>query len=338
MADKGDLKAKRVLGANYYGGSQAFPCDWDKAREIYESIFEETGDPFCANDLGYIYYYGRCTDGVPESEKALRAFAYGSAAGIEESAYKLADLIRTGRGIKQNSDVAFNLIRNMYMDARSEFEAGAYSNKLADLALRMADFGDEVNEDDDIDAYMTAADVYGYYLEAKLSIEKRKQKLKYYGDEVILERAETGIEALKGSIDFMEDETVLHKEPIMLDHFLRDAKVLGITFKKTEDDGFKLSVRKVAKEELSGKTGKFLVTLPEYNYCKLLNKIYIYLLNAEVNIEPDYDKEYIITDIENVYEDYSYRFMSGDEPVAEFICEEWGYKTLEEKDNFNIEI
>ena len=162
MADKGNIDAKRTLAANYYGGSKAFPCDWNKARELYEALFEETGDPYCANYLGFIYYYGRCTNGVPEEEKALRAFSYGCAAGIEESAYKLSDLIRNGIGIKQSTDVAFNLIRNRYADARKAFEADIYTNKMADLALRMASFADEVNANDDIDAYMTPYDVYGY--------------------------------------------------------------------------------------------------------------------------------------------------------------------------------
>ena len=330
MADKGNIDAKRTLAANYYGGSKAFPCDWNKARELYEALFEETGDPYCANYLGFIYYYGRCTNGVPEEEKALRAFSYGCAAGIEESAYKLSDLIRNGIGIKQSTDVAFNLIRNRYADARKAFEADIYTNKMADLALRMASFADEVNANDDIDAYMTPYDVYGYYLEAKLAIEKRMNKISYYGDELIQERVQEGLDRLKKELEFNKEASVVHHEPTILDSFLDDAKILGITFDKLKDGEYRLAIRKVAKEELTRKLGSFLVTLPEHDYCKLLKIVTIYMENAEVTIEPEYGKEYLISDVESVFEDYSYRFMSGYEPVAEFICEEWAYRIAEE--------
>ena len=337
MAEKGDVDARKTLAFNYYGGSRAFPCDWEKARDIFQSVFDETGDPLAANYLGFIYYYGRCTDGIPESDKALRAFAYGSAAGIDESSYKLSDMIRTGTGIRQSAEVSFNMIRNMYGNSRSDFEAGAYTNKLADLALRMADFGSEVNDDDEIDAYMTPYDVYGYYLESKLAVEKRMHKINYYGDDAILERANEGLNRVRPTLTFKTGD-VVSSEPTILDNYLDDAKVLGITFHKPGDGRYKLTIRKVAKEVLTGKPGSFLITLPEYDYCKLTPHFDLYVDNAELNIEPEFGKEYLISDIESAFEDYSYRFMSGDDPVAEIISEEWYFKTEEEKEDFNIEI
>jgi TPR repeat protein len=64
-------------------------------------LFELTDNPQYANTLGYIYYYGRCNNGVPEYDQAFYYFSYAAANGLYEGMYKLADLFWHGYGCKK---------------------------------------------------------------------------------------------------------------------------------------------------------------------------------------------------------------------------------------------
>ena len=54
--------AMRIKGYGCYGGDRVFACDWEESRKWITKLFEKTGNPYYANTLGYIYYYGRCND------------------------------------------------------------------------------------------------------------------------------------------------------------------------------------------------------------------------------------------------------------------------------------
>ena len=96
-ANENDARSMRTLGYEYYEGTNGFPLDMEKSLYWLEKYFEATGDPDVARTIGYIYYYGRTTDGVPQGDKAFQYFAIGHIAGhYYEATYKLADCYLKG--------------------------------------------------------------------------------------------------------------------------------------------------------------------------------------------------------------------------------------------------
>ena len=87
--EKGNDLAMRIKGYGCYGGDKVFECDWEESRRIITKLFEKDGNPYFANTLGYIYYYGRCNNGIPEYEKAFQYFSVGAAHDVIESMYKI---------------------------------------------------------------------------------------------------------------------------------------------------------------------------------------------------------------------------------------------------------
>ena len=93
-----------IRGYCYYCGTSVYPNDWIKARDAFIEYYQLSGDPYAANTLGYIYYYGRCNGGVPEYDLAFRYFSIGHAYGCYESTYKLADMFVHGYSVVKNED------------------------------------------------------------------------------------------------------------------------------------------------------------------------------------------------------------------------------------------
>ena len=84
LCAKDSILALHLKGYACYGGNRLYPCDWPASRDCIMRLFDKTGDPQYANTLGYIYYYGRCTNGVPEYEKAYEMFVISAANGLHE--------------------------------------------------------------------------------------------------------------------------------------------------------------------------------------------------------------------------------------------------------------
>lgn len=109
-ADKGEKFSMRALGYEYYEGTNGFILDPNKSLYWLEKYFEATNDPDVARTIGYIYYYGRTTNGVPQGDKAFQYFAIGHIAGkYYEATYKLADCYLKGYGTPICHQAAYNL-------------------------------------------------------------------------------------------------------------------------------------------------------------------------------------------------------------------------------------
>ena len=104
LCDEDDVVAiKKKAYACYGHGNAAYGQDWQASLACLLKLMELDPDPQTANTLGYMYYYGRCTDGVPEYDKAFYYFSIGAAGWYYESRYKLADMLRHGYGVAKNS-------------------------------------------------------------------------------------------------------------------------------------------------------------------------------------------------------------------------------------------
>lgn len=137
LAVDNDKYAIYEMAYGYYGGDDIFPCDYFKSSKYLEKL-GELGDNFAYNSLGYIYYYGRLNNGVPEYEKAYRCFSFGEQAGIEESTYKLGDMYKNGYYVKKDLKIAFSLYSRYYFRELRNFLNNNFSNKLPDITLRLA--------------------------------------------------------------------------------------------------------------------------------------------------------------------------------------------------------
>jgi len=77
MCDMKDPRSIQRRGYCYYCGTKIYPNNWVKARDAFIEYYNLTGDASAANTLGYIYYYGRCNNGVPEYDEAFKYFSIG---------------------------------------------------------------------------------------------------------------------------------------------------------------------------------------------------------------------------------------------------------------------
>ncbi|MBO7453414.1 MAG: sel1 repeat family protein [Clostridiales bacterium] len=189
MCDKDDKDAIRVRGYCYYTGNLIYDQNWYKARDSFLKYYEMTGDPMAANTLGYIYYYGRCNDGVAEYDKAFKYFSIGYAGGIFESTYKLGDMFANGREVVQNGNVAMSLYWRVYKECFEYFIRERYDTKFADVALRMGNCHSR-----GLGCSVDHETAYAYYLQAYLAIKKRMEVGNEYGDATVLKNIEMSLE------------------------------------------------------------------------------------------------------------------------------------------------
>lgn len=333
LAAKGNEGAMEVLGYQCYGGTKAFACDWVRARDIFENLFEKTGHPGYANTLGYIYYYGRCNDGVPEDDKAYKYFSYGNAAGLFESTYKLADMIRQGRAVPKNREVAMNMVSRIYSENREIFESGFFDCKFADAALRMGGFCEDriAGEDGEEGEMADPLAAYAYYQQAQLAINLRMEDEDYYGDDVVAMNVKKALDRVRPNIKFIDKDYIVDDEPRLIRLSIKPDSYLFVKFTKNEN-GIKVSAEKSNGDS-------FLVTFPEYDYCALEESIEMYGANVSFIKEPEYDREYCITSIEVLFDEGSAVCFYDTEPVAEMQCSEWMYRlNRPEKEDISEEV
>lgn len=177
LAKQDDYSCMRLLGYNYYEGDGGFPLDAKQSLYWLEKAYQISQDPDLARTIGYIYYYGRTMDGVPQGDKAFQYFAIGHFAGkYYEATYKLADCYLKGYGTPVNEQAAFNLVNGIYKETRDYYLAGDDS-KFADVALRLGTyFKDGVYVDRDLSIAQTCL------LQARDAIKTRLENMEYIGD------------------------------------------------------------------------------------------------------------------------------------------------------------
>lgn len=139
LAEKGNYDAIFQLGYDYYEGTHGFEHNYVKSEEALYKAYTMREDPLVANTLGYIYYYGRASDGIPEKEKAFQYFAIAHfAGGFYEATYKLADCYLNGYGTPKSERAAFRLVDSIIEENYHHYMNGNVQCKYADVCLRMA--------------------------------------------------------------------------------------------------------------------------------------------------------------------------------------------------------
>ncbi len=300
---KGEPAAISALAWGHYEGNRIYEQSWLLAEKYMLELFEKNGDPYAANALGYIYFYGRLNGGIGEYEKAFKYFSYGALAGLDESVYEISDMLLRGLGTKKNVDMGLGLLLDGYKDSMESFCAGQHTNKLADYALRM---GNACREN--LIYGMGVRDAYKFYLEAKYAIRERRSESNYYGDDVVERHIDNEIAHILDSFSLdIKKDTLKCDFPIYINQLFDDRYPLKVTIKN--DKNFKKGSLKVERfrplealaetiftdnDELIEIMGasKILVAIPELSYVEMTSELTFELEDITVIKKPDNEESF----------------------------------------------
>lgn len=244
-----------------YGGNLIFEEDWVSSRDCLLKLIELTDDPFCYNTLGYIYYYGRCNNRVPQYEEAFKYFSVGAAHGIYESMYKVADMFISGKGCLKSPSAGAKIITSMYADNRDAFCDEAFEGKFADVALRIGGLYEK-----GIGMEQDFGEAYAFYKEALYAIDKRIALHDFYGDSKVKNNIEEALDRVKAQLpkDYFKKYITIDTPGPMGDLL---AHSIGLDITLTNDNGiYTLRAKGYSNEDASGIA---LISIPQLNVCTL---------------------------------------------------------------------
>lgn len=276
-AQAGDNQSMRSLGYEYYEGTCGFPCDAFQACYWLEKYYKATEDPDVARTLGYIYYYGRTTNGVPQGDKAFQYFAIGHlGGGFYEATYKLADCYIKGYGTPINHQCAYNLVNSIYQDTRTYFLNGNDS-KFADVALRLGSY-----YKDGIYVQKDLLEAQQYYLEAKVAIKKRLEHMEYVGDRGVAIGISKSIKEIQKELD-------IEKRIVKSGGYLIDNQVFGYDnreFKIEYKNGY---IHVVIKQNKENNLKYQINMMPNIGFAEVCEQIEFYVKT----VNPDDEKDFV---------------------------------------------
>ncbi|MDD7281926.1 tetratricopeptide repeat protein [Floccifex sp.] len=273
--DKDMLELKAY--ACYGNGNGIYEQDWQESMSCLLKLMDMECDPYIANTLGYMYYYGRCNNGIPEYDKAFYYFSIGSAGYVYESRYKLADMFLNGYGVKQNRRLALHMYNELYNETIKNILTEEYDSRFADVAFRL---GSYMEKDQDYD-YRLALD---FYLQARFALRKRMEEVDQYGDYSIATSLDHSIDRMIDKINCQKKhksyQTDLIGQLVNTDYskgYFYEAKVIS------SNDKTLLKIKIVQRD---GEHMNLLVTIPEMHYCDVLDEITLELKNInELSVE-----------------------------------------------------
>lgn len=267
LCDAKDTKAIQKRGYCYYCGTKVYPNDWIKARDAFIEYYNLTGDASAANTLGYIYYYGRCNDGVPQYEEAFKYFSVGHAFGYYESTYKLADMFSHGYGVKEDGKTAFRMYDYVYTDNLKRFRKGDYECKFADAALRMGNcFRKGIGCSENIEM------AYAYYLEADLAIRERVKAANHYGDTVVYNGIQKALQETRELYTEKKKTIIFSYYPGWIKWMTVGHRRCRLTIKELSEGVLSIKAQILPRYD-ENKEFKTLITVPSVDYSELRKSI-----------------------------------------------------------------
>ncbi|WP_031553606.1 tetratricopeptide repeat protein [Oribacterium sp. FC2011] len=311
--DPGSIQRR---GYCYYCGTKIYPNDWLKARDAFEEYYQMTGDASAANTLGYIYYYGRCTSGVPEYDKAFMYFSVGHAYSYFESTYKLADMLAHGYGVVKDEYSANHLYWKVYKQNLKRFMKGD-DCKFADAALRMGNvYRDGIGVESNAEA------AYFYYLQADYAIRKRLD-LNFYGDTVVFNNIQKALEETRKEI-VDKGRTVKFYSPGWTKWTLIKHRRCRLTIKELSNGVLALDATPLKRRDEEA-VPQMLITVPRADYCELRKSIRIKTA-PEARYEIfNGESEIVFDSVEYDWSEKKTSFYLYDEMVGEIWTEYYSF-------------
>ena len=326
LCEKDNKTALYAKAYSLYGGNRAYDCDWCGSRDLLLRLMEIDENPFLANTLGYIFYYGRCTGGVPEYDKAFYYYNIGAAGGVYESRYKLADMYFHGYGVNKNISIAARIVRELYDENLKYIQEGHTDCKFADIAFRMGNFvrggGDEEADPD------TA---YYYYLQADFAIRQRMRDYDHYGDQSVAAGIGKSIDEILPQTSFVKPCYTLHTEYIrgLLSsafdlHRRVEAKIKKLT---SGQYSVRFRILPMKGEEYPP---RFFVTVPEAHFCGYMDHITVNtedLFNLRINGKK-FNGDNAVVIFDNIdYEEFTLYGECVMELITEYVFKLQGKKS-----------
>ncbi|MDO4648196.1 MAG: hypothetical protein Q4B26_06050 [Eubacteriales bacterium] len=326
LCEVDDVIALECKGYGCYGGDEAYECDWVTSRDCMLRLLNvnpsEKRKAVYANTLGYIYYYGRCNDKIPEYEKAFQMYSIGAAGGMIESMYKLADMYLGGKGVPQNSLAGENIIQWIYNHHYKDFLWGD-GGKIADLALRIGSLEAEKGHDRWALFYLTQADY---------AIRKRMPE-GHYGDQKVFRSIQEQLEKARDVPYYQADrKSISGKRPVAIDNAFSGNYIVKIQLKPLKSSLKIIAVRRPKPSKWKAKLIE--VAFPEYGYYNLQDSI---IEKASGNIEyttASGDPEFYAERMEFDSETRTLSFFLLDEVVATVQADKFSFRFL--KIDYNV--
>lgn len=263
---QGDVQAMKILAWGYLEGDSIFRQSIKQAEQYLRSLYQKTGDPYAANTLGVINYYGMTGKKGPDFGKAYSYFSYGALAGIDESLFHLGNMLIHGQGTIKNVDMGMNLIVDGYKDTLQRFSDGEYDNRFADYAYYMGKICRE-----NIILGMGLRDACKFFMEADFAIQKRMAVNKLFRDEQLAADIRKELVNARSAFGVDENKSVLRADfPIYISHMFEDRMPIRVTIcQKQQDYYLKMSRFRL----LPGEESQVLVAFPELSYVNLVREL-----------------------------------------------------------------
>ena len=282
LSDKDNFYGMKELGFYYYCGDDGKNVDYKKAEKLFLKAINLKADPYLANVLGYIYYYGKGNNGIPDYDKAFKYFsvAYLSG-GLFEAAYKLSDCFKHGYGTTKDEKTAFRLVSQIYeQNLYYYFETD--DSKYADVALRVGSFlKDGVGTDKDLKM------AYIYFLRARTAIKSRINCIYYVGDIGLANSINKSIFSIKEELKY-GDRLINEKYHgyILKDYEndLGENSVFETDVKVIDDKCFKLFIK--PKEEID-KIKYVDILVEEYSFNERVKELEFVIETKDSIVEKD---------------------------------------------------
>ncbi len=274
LCEKDNDEALLCKGYACYGGNRLYPCDWQIAHDCIKRLYDKTKSPEFANTLGYIYYYGRVSNGMPDYEKAFHYFAYGATNGVYESIYKLGDMFHHGYACTQNDIMAKGLYNLVYTETKRVF-LNSNRSSFADAALRMGHvYAQGIGVDIDPET------AYYHYLEAEYAAKLRASESTFFGDSSVVDNAQQALslakQALPASFFEESDENIL---PEIFVRLCEDNYRCKLSIRVVNQIWVEITSERIPTQSVPSPL-PILITLPEISFSKKFTSFSIYARNT----------------------------------------------------------
>ena len=311
LAQEGDYRSVRMAGYEFYEGTNGFEANPHRALELLTKAYEMEEDPEIARTLGYIYYYGRTSGGVPQGDKAFQYFSIGhNAGGYYEATYKLADCYIKGYGTPICHEAAFRLVSAIYGETLSHYLSGEDFTKFADVALRLGSY-----YRDGVFVKKNPQEAYAYYLAARAAIRSRLAAGEYIGDRGVATGIASAIVGLESQLG-RKTERQIKGGGYLIPSVHEDYHRCDIAYERVDEYHLRVTLR-------SGSNESMLFLERSLGFCERAKEITLLLAG-------NYDDEVMekLADLKPTE-----LLLGGEEPNAVFLNEDgsdWLLNRVEE--------
>lgn len=277
--------------ACYNRGNPLYDTDYRAAEKCLERLMEKAPEPVYAEMLGCIYYFGKCSGGVPDYDKAFKCFSIGSDALLPESTFRLSDMYCNGQGVWKDEILGTSVLKRIYIELLHDITEEHIHEDFADIAYRMGNIAKFGLGSTDVDLNLA----YFFYLQARFALCSREindpDSAKLYSD---IEMAMGDIKPVidRGAdserIKLSNDSPASSLDAII--HLGLDDGYIKMRYAYPGMDNLKLNLT-FYKDRACTVRRKIFVTFPQFDYCGYADGFIIEAKNVKIFEDYQTDEE-----------------------------------------------